>query len=163
MAKKCKKSDIHCGTILSSHCVDYTGAELKSLGKEVDQCDISVSEAIEDIDSELKKVKDGLDTKKLVRLCIDSIDREDTPIIVINKLISEICDLNKKITDLEDKLDSLDILSLPIDINDSCLDSSHCASDSSMRSVLNKIITDLCLLKTQFNNGSSNSSTVFRP
>ncbi len=158
--KKCKKSNSNCGTILSSYCVDYEGEELKSVNKETDQCDLSVTDAIELIDKELKKVKDGLDTKKLTKLCLDTISKDDTVIIIINKLISEICTLTEQLKETETKLETLDILSLTVDVDSDCLSGTHCSTDPTLRSLLIKIISELCLLKSQVNN-SNNSSTIF--
>ena len=162
MAKSCKKSNIHCGTKLASNCIDYTGDELLSLDKSIDQCDLSMTEVIEDIDKELKKVKDGLDTKKLSKLCISSIDKDDNVIIIINKLISEICKQSKEIKSLQDKVDEIDILSSIVNIDSDCLTGSHCSTDGTLRSLLMKIIAELCLQKTQINN-SSNSSNIYQP
>lgn len=162
MGRKCKKSTVYCGTKLASDCVDYIGDELKSLDKSIDQCDLSVTDAIEHIDSEIKKVKDGLDTKKLVRLCIDSIDKEDTVVIVINKLISEICKLSEQVKDLESKQSELDVLSAIVNLDSTCLTDTHCSTDSTLKSLLMKIIAELCFLKSQVNN-SGNSSNVYQP
>lgn len=163
MSKKCKKSNINCGTVISSHCVDYTGEDLTSLDKGVDQCDLSVSEVIENFDIELKKVKDGLDTKKLVRLCISSIDKEDTPIIIINKLISEICSLNKDLKEVKSKYEELDILASSVNIDSDCLSNVYCASDGTLKSLLTKMIGEICQLKSQVNGTIGSSSNIYQP
>ena len=152
MAKKCKKSDIHCGTILSSHCVEYTGDELLSLDKGVDQCNLSITEVVENVDKELKRVKDGLDTKKLTRLCLDTISKDDTVIIIINKLISKICDLQEEINELKTNSTEMDILSSVINLDSNCLSDAHCSTDSTLKTLLMKMISELCYLKAQVNN-----------
>jgi len=152
---KCKKKNVFCGTELASDCVDYTGDELKSLEKNIDQCDMSMTDVAQNIDKELKAVKDSLDTKKLSKLCISSIDKEDSVIIIINKLISEICDQSKRIKDLEENGVSSDILDTIVDIDSNCLTGSHCANDGTLRSLLIKIVTELCLQKTKSNNSSN--------
>lgn len=156
MTKKCKNSSDSCGIILSSNCVDYSGQELKSIGKEVDQCNLTVSDVAELIDKELKKLKDGLDTKKIAKLCINSIDKEDTIVLVINKLITEICSLTKELEDTKQSLKEIDVLSSIVDIDSNCLSGTHCSTDPTLRSLLIKIISELCLLKSQVNSNNQN-------
>lgn len=158
---KKRKKDINCGTILSSHCVDYTGNDLKSLEKGVDQCGSSVTDVIELIDGELKKTKDSIDTKKISKLCIDTIEKEDNLVQVTNKLIEKICDQDEHIKTLEEKLANLDILSLIVSLDSGCLDSVGCSTDSTLKSFLVKLVSKLCLIEGQINN--SGSSSFYQP
>lgn len=162
MGRNCKKKEVHCGTILSSHCVDYTGQDLKSLDKGVDQCSQSVTDVIENIDTELKKIKDGIDVKKLTRLCIDSIDKEDSFVIVVNKLIKVICDLKEEVEELKTNTQNIDVLAQVISLDSSCLSDAHCGTDSTLRTLLIKIIAELCFVKAQVSN-SSNSTNIYQP
>lgn len=162
MKSNCDKSNIHCGTVIASNCVDYVGNDLKSFDKSVNQCDQNMTDVIENIDKEIKNIKDGLDTKKLSKLCITTIDKTDTPILIINKLIAEICNLSKELKEVKDQYIELDIMSSIVDVNTDCLTSSSCSSDGTLRSVLTKLVSEVCFLKENVSN-SSNSSNFYEP
>lgn len=157
--KKNKKTSF-CSTELSSDCVDYIGEDLKSLDKDFKQCDLTITDVVEQFDKEIKKVKDSLDTKKLTKLCISTIDKEDNVIIIINKLIKEICLLSTELENFKSNSIEFDILSLIVNIDSDCLSSSHCSTDGSLKSLLIKMISEICLLKSQVNNSSSSSIYV---
>lgn len=150
----CKDSKYNCGTVIPSTCVVYTG-KLPKFFEKKELCSIlNINDVFEQYGEKLDLLLEQNDVKTLDKKCLGY----DPATITIKKLhqieINEICGLKAKVETLEDLLANLNIGEQLLTIDLKCFKAENlpCQVENdvyTLLSILNIIITELCLMKEQ--------------
>lgn len=151
----CDNPKYNCGLLIPSSCVPLQTNELfNSFKKEDLSCDPNINELFHKLDSVIKTIQDSIDLKSLDKKDLIFDKNIIQPKDLFQLLITTVSDLRLRVTELESRLNSLDILSQEVNIDLSCLGVTACDNNYNTHSVLfilTTLVNGYCELKNTNN------------